>query len=217
MKVTTDGCLFGAIIDHEEAKQILDIGAGTGLLSLMMSQKICGAMITAVEIDRGSAIECAINFEASRWKDRLKIINSSIQELAEKSSQKFDLIVSNPPFYQNHFLPKNNNQSIARHQESLTLTELVKCVDSLLEDDGVFYVILPSWESENLLQILKSHKLLLKRRIEVYNFGGCRIFRVILLLTREDTKCHASEELIIRDHRHEYTPEFKELMAPYYL
>jgi len=118
MKVTTDGCLFGAIIDHEEAKQILDIGAGTGLLSLMMSQKISDAKVTAVEIDSSCAIECAANFEASRWKDRLKIINVSIQEFAENSDQKFDLIVSNPPFYQNHFLPQNNNQSIARHQET---------------------------------------------------------------------------------------------------
>ncbi|MEO8711563.1 MAG: methyltransferase, partial [Parafilimonas sp.] len=146
MKVCTDACLFGAWAAHNpqlEASNILDIGTGTGLLSLIYAQKNMHASIDAIEIDEAAVQQARENFEASIWKERLHVYNTSIQQFATSSNKKYDVIICNPPFYENDLKSENKQRNLALHSDALTLEELISDVDLLLGDDGSFFVLLP--------------------------------------------------------------------------
>ena len=141
MKVNTDGCLLGSWAHHESPKRILDIGAGSGVIALMLAQRYEKAAITAVEIEQACANQCILNFENSPFQDRLTCINEDIN-LFENSSL-FDLIVSNPPYFENATPAKGTARLRARHHNTLSLTDLFKNVNRLLNEKGDFCLILP--------------------------------------------------------------------------
>jgi len=215
MKVCTDSCIFGAYIDPGKAQNILDIGSGTGLLSLMLAQK-SNAVIDAVEIESDAAIQSEENFKNSKWGDRLYIFKSSIQDFSLRAAKKYDLIVSNPPFFANHLLSPNPKLNKAIHSTTLSFKELSECVARLLSQDGKFYVLLPAYEASVLEETLKELKLFLQHRLEIKDKSEGKIIRVI--------DCYSSfpatstnESFIIKDSEGQYTSEFSELLHPYYL
>ena len=150
MPVGTDAMLLGAWADPGEARSILDVGTGCGILALMMAQKSF-AHIEGVDIDPGSVAEAAGNFRSSPWSDRLHATQASLSELAARESGKFDLVISNPPFFSGSLRSPHHRRNIARHDSGMDLPGLVSGVSKLLSDTGRFFVIIPTRNRTRLI------------------------------------------------------------------
>jgi tRNA1Val (adenine37-N6)-methyltransferase len=218
MKVGMDGVLIGAWVDPSGAESILDIGTGTGLIALMMAQKNSSALIDAIEIDPEAFEEAVLNASQSPWKDRICVECSSFQEFAERTDQKYDLIVSNPPFFAKDGLKAPaQNRAQARHSDSLPLEVLISGAKNLLAENGRIALILPV---ENLPEIK-----LLAISNHLYLSGLCRIkpnpvkpeFRILVELTRNECVTIEEKLMIEFEKHHDYTPEYKELTKDFYL
>jgi tRNA1Val (adenine37-N6)-methyltransferase len=219
MKVTTDGCLFGAIVaarlDNEKLiiNNCLDIGAGTGLLSLMLAQKTT-AVIDAVEIEEQSYLQAKENIERSAWKERINIYHADITTF--NTSKKYDRIINNPPFFEDDLRSVDSNKNKAKHNASLTLAQLLKAIDTNLTEDGIFFVMLPHrrttfFEKEaSTLNFFLAEKILVKQTPK-HNF-----FRSILSFSRKKT-ISVTSEITIKNEEGNYTNKFSELLEYYYL
>jgi tRNA1Val (adenine37-N6)-methyltransferase len=142
MKVCTDSCLFGSLIDSENIKNALDIGCGTGLLSLMVAQKNLKIQITALEIDQNAVFDAAENIHESPFLNQITLHHQTVQDFAKKSNEKFDLIFCNPPFFQNNLKSDKIEKNIAHHAETLTFDDLAESIDVLLEEKGSAWILL---------------------------------------------------------------------------
>ncbi len=142
MKVCTDTVLFGAMAPVKRGDRVLDIGAGTGVLSLMAAQ-LGAAHVTAVELTRQGYEEARLNFRQSPWADYLDAVHQDIQCFAGRAGKKYDLIICNPPFFENHSKTTNVLRKVARHNDQLPFADLIKSVDNLLSRQGLFYLLLP--------------------------------------------------------------------------
>src|SRR5688500_4757987 len=157
MKVTTDACLFGgwiaerfSVLQKETGKpDVLDLGTGTGLLSLMLAQKL-EAAIDAIEIHTAAAAQAKENVEASTWKEMITVIHADVREYS--FNKQYDLVMSNPPFYENDLRSPVASVNQARHDTSLTFHDLLILVNHLLKQDGYFAVLIPFHRCEYLLQ-----------------------------------------------------------------
>ncbi|MBK8846729.1 MAG: methyltransferase [Bacteroidetes bacterium] len=217
MKVSTDSVLLGAWAKADNTVQrVLDIGSGTGILSLMLAQKT-DAEITALEIDIPSYLQSLENFAISKWKDRLHAINKSLQEFALSTSQTFDIIISNPPFFADASPAPDEARNIARHlDETLSLADLANGVKKLLAPNGKFYVIFPYREA------IKFYETALRKDL----FCNC--------VTRIKTRPQKLEKRILMQFSHILTPinesqltlasadnvmteDYKQLTIDYYL
>ena len=168
MKVGTDGVLLGAWVSlPERGSEVLDVGTGTGLLSLMIAQKFLNAKLTAIDIDRSSCIQAKENFQGSKWKDRINIEEVSFQDFCLQSVQNYDLIIVNPPYFSNSLLAADSSRSLARHQKSLSLDELVIGVKKCLHPEGYFSIILPSNQKMKCLYCAKEVGLFPQRILNV--------------------------------------------------
>ena len=228
MKVSTDSCVFGAWVaerisnrykenDPIEIKQsvsrILDIGTGTGLLLLMLAQKI-EAELEGVEVDAGAFADAENNISASAWKDRIHLIEGDV--LNYTFSGRYDLIISNPPFYENSLKSDIAERNKAKHDESLTLRSLVNVVDALLSEDGIFAVMIPAFRSEELLKYTSENNLHIIERMDLFNVEGGKSIRTCFLFGRKKAEL-VQTAIIIRDSFQEYTSELKKLLKDYYL
>lgn len=220
MKVCTDACLFGAWTATKLQKwlphceNILDIGTGTGLLSLMLAQKT-NAQIDAIELDAPAAAQAARNFAASPWKEKLQVLHGSANE--HPFSKKYDLIIANPPFYEDDLHSPDHNRNAAMHDTTLTLDELIGVIKKNLADDGYAAVLLPFHRTgimatKALRADLHVIERLYARQTPVHPF-----FRSFLLLSRYGAAEAAEQELSIHNTERKYTPEFMELLKDYYL
>ncbi len=212
MKVSTDACLLGALVDENLLpKNILDIGSGTGLLSLMMAQKFLSAKIDAVEIEENAFQQTQENFYNSLWKDRLQAHFSSIQNFAkENPDKKFDLIISNPPFFENDLLSPNKNVNTAKHSTELSLKELIDSSFQLLNENGVIYLLLPLRRKEEIIQH-SSQIIYLHDKPEIL------AKRCVYVLQKNISERMVEEKLILKNGNGEYSTAFKKLMQPFYL
>lgn len=219
LKVSTDSCLFGAWIADEveserlKAKSALDIGAGTGLLLLMLAQKSY-AVIDGIEIDEPSFHQAHQNIETSPWKNRLQLFHADVKQFG--FSKKYDLIISNPPFYEGELKSGAANRNVAMHDEGLKLDELVQVVDLNLTEDGSFAVLLPYVRSERMIELANDTNLHLQKHVQVKQSVKHRYFRSLLLFNRMKTE-PVVESMAIKDENNQYTNEFVSLLKDYYL
>jgi tRNA1Val (adenine37-N6)-methyltransferase len=213
MKVGTDGVLLGAWAECEGAKRILDIGTGTGVIALQMAQRNHEAQIQAVEIDETAARRARANFDNSPWAERLEVEQTAVQEFTP--TEKFDLIVSNPPYFVDSLLPPDAKRSTARHTHDLSFEELDKAVTRLLADNGKFALILPITEFEKYLTLTQ---LYLVRRCDVHPIEGGAVKRVMAEFAKQPTTETKYESIAIeRGQRGDYTDEYRTLTKDFYL
>jgi tRNA1Val (adenine37-N6)-methyltransferase len=214
MKVSTEGCILGASVNYSNPVRILDIGAGTGLLALMLAQRYQCA-IDAVEMESNAASQARQNFLDSSWKDRLNLVHEAIQNFNCSSSKKYDLIISNPPFFKESLKSINKEKNLAKHDDSLPKILLVQSIKMLLSKEGVAYVLLPEDEANNLKLIAEQNDLASKDYFIVKNKPGTKVFRKIIAIG--NIQHIESKELIIRHNDSSHTEDFIALMSPYYL
>lgn len=224
MKVTTDGCLFGAWVAAMEKQlldtttlhhqpTLLDIGTGTGLLSLMIAQQ-CPHLVTAIDIEANAAAQAAENSAASPWATRLHVIQQDIKSW--KPGQAFDCIVSNPPFYENELASAHEARNLAHHSSQLTLSDLVKTIDPLLQPAGRLYLLLPFKRWSQAQQLLHQSGWHLHHQLIARQTPAHPPFRV-LLQAGKTAGTLTEEEIIIRDNEQQYSEKFSKLLASYYL
>jgi tRNA1Val (adenine37-N6)-methyltransferase len=217
MKVCTDACLFGGWIAEKienklDIQTILDIGTGTGLLSLMLAQK-SKAKIDAVEIDQVAAQQAQGNVSDSPFRDQIKVLQADIKNF--ETNQRYDLIISNPPFFENDLKSNNQQRNLALHSEELSLQELVAIATQSLQLSGSFAVLLPYNRMIALVEFAKKNELFLQEQLMVKQTEKHDYFRVMLWFKKAAGKMESSD-LIIKN-KGQYSKEFIELLKDYYL
>lgn len=219
MKIGTDGVLLGAWADiPENTNSILDIGTGTGVIALMMAQRTSAQLIDALEIDENAYEQAVENFEQSDWGDRLFCYHAEFGEFVEEmqDEEKYDLIISNPPFYNSDYKTTSEERDIARFQDALPFNLLLEGSTYLLSKKGKLAVIIPKNQEENFLDIAKNFGLFPEKITYVKGSPTAEIKRCLILLNLNPTKT-VIDELIIEHDRHQYTKEYKNLVSPFYL
>lgn len=219
MKVTTEACLFGAISEKlaqpEKLTRILDIGAGTGLLSLMKAQHTTQEIsIDAVELDQSAFLQAQANFKNSPWSDQLNAIQGDINKFS--STHQYDLILSNPPFFKDHFQSENRLKNQALHTTTLRFEDLATAISKLIQPNGTAHILLPPQPMEYFSQLMLENGFYPTEKISVYNLPNKPLFRVIASFTKLNSQPKESS-ILIRNEMNEYSPEFVELLRPYYL
>lgn len=207
-KVGTDSMVLGAFVDHINPGRILDIGTGNGVLALMMAQKFENAFITGVEIQKGCAEVAQSNFKNSQFHRRLEVVNADVNTF--QVSGKFDLIVSNPPFFKNATPSARIDRNVARHQSSLNVKQILNFVSDSLSLNGALWLVLPVESYSIIKEELHGNGLVLTQRIKV--FGKPKVHkRDILVLKKTDHSLvtPSVESFTIRSFEGEYTQEYK--------
>lgn len=216
MRVTTDACVLGAwVAKHfSNHNNILDIGSGTGLLLLMMAQQMSG-QLTGVELDEEACHESLSNISGSLWKDRITVKKDDITAFNPGSS--FDLIVSNPPFYEGDLQRPDPAQNMAMHGTGLTLQALAVAVERLLDETGHAIIMLPPHRMEIFTDQMEHAGLFEQKSLALKHSRNHKILRTIRVFSRSISHEPTEEALIIREPDGSYTTAFSELMKPYYL
>lgn len=217
MKIGTDGVLLGAwapLINNPNA--ILDIGAGTGILSLMLAQRSTAEQIDAIEIDEDAYEQCVENFETSPWGDRLFCFHAGLDEFVDDPEDKYDLIISNPPFYAEDFKTDDSQRDMARFQDAMPFEELIEAAALLLSDNGIFSVIIPFKQEAKFVSMCKELDLFPLQITRVKGTPTSDIKRSLLAFTRIE-QTPLIDELTIEISRHQYTPEYIALTKDFYL
>jgi Predicted O-methyltransferase len=215
MKVSTDGVLLGAWVDLSNASSILDVGTGTGLIAVMLAQR-SEALIDAVEIEPHAARQAKDNAAKCPWNERVFVTHASFQDFSRHSDRKFDLIVSNPPFFSNSLKTPSTGRNLARHNDILPPEELLAGVDRLLTLEGRFCLILPYVESSLFLVDAALYNLYCIRKAHVKATPQKKVTRILLEFARERRKV-TEDELIIQEPDGSYSEKFKTLTEAYYL
>ena len=240
MKVCTDACLFGAWVSNkvlvQNVNSIIDIGTGTGLLSLMLAQvtETSKASITAIEIESQAAEEASSNFNISKWSNRLVLVNDSIQnftanigkgEVLSKGLNNnflFDIVISNPPFYEGDLKSPDANKNKAAHSTELPWTSLVENVSSLLTDAGSFFVLVPTLRAYTMQKLAEAQQLQLVEEVLVYNDTKHLPFRSFLHFRKNSNTLDKEisvlrNKIVIKNTDNTYSTAFTELLKDYYL
>lgn len=217
MKIGTDGVLLGAWTSVDsKPNSILDMGAGTGVISLQMAQRTQAETIDAIEIDELAHEQCTSNFESSPWGDRLFCYHASVQEYASEIEETYDLIISNPPFYSEDYKTADTARDLARFADALPFQHLLVCAAHLLAETGVFSVILPKKEEAAFILLAETVSLFPKRICRVRGTATAVVKRSLIEFSFEQNT-PIEEELTIEISRHEYTEAYKNLVSDFYL
>jgi len=216
MKVNTDGVLLGAWTDVNGAKTVLDIGAGTGLISLMIAQR-SNAIITGVEIEKNAAEEAVQNVQNSPWKNRVSVQHTSFQDFAATDQNKFDLIVSNPPFFSNSVKNTNPLMSMARHNHLLPFVDIIDGAKKLIGENGKLSLILPADSVQEFIEKANRKNLFLNRLTEVKPFPDKEPNRCLLEFWKRQLVLQKTTMSVFDETRKDYSEEFKILARDFYL
>lgn len=217
MKVGTDGVLLGAWCDVAGARRVLDVGTGCGVIALMVAQRNAEAIIDAIEIDGASAQEAALNFSHSPWSERLHVVACDFNSVeAWWSGEKYDLIVSNPPFFTNGILPPDASRMSARHTQHLTYGQLLKNAEKLLADGGKMALITPFDNIKEIIEESVFNNLNISSKINVISVNGMSPKRVLWELVKYPCSMHESE-LVIEISPGVFSEEYVALCKDFYL
>ena len=220
MKVGTDAVLLGAWASLEAYPDtILDVGAGTGVIALMLAQRSNAMTIDAVEVEENAYEQTVENFEQSPWGDRLFCYNASFQEFAaemQEEEEEYDLIISNPPFYTDTFETEDEARNKARFTSALSFNDLLKGAVAILAKTGAFVTIIPAKEEVSFVALAKENGLFLNKVCHVKGNKDSDVKRSLLSFSFTETDC-SKETLIIEIARHQYTPEYIALTEDFYL
>lgn len=215
MKVGTDSVLLGAWTPCQNTQTILDIGAGTGLLSLMMAQR-SKAKIDAVEVDTDAFEECIFNTQQSKWAERISCYNIDFKEFAKNQTQKYDLIISNPPFFTETIFSSERKRNLARFTQGLSFEDLLFWGSNLLNSNGLFSVIIPFQNESNFIKIASENQLFPKNITRIRGNHHSPLKRSLLLFSKEKNNI-TENELIIEISRNNYTSDYQNLTKDFYL
>ncbi|MGJ8683655.1 MAG: tRNA1(Val) (adenine(37)-N6)-methyltransferase [Nonlabens sp.] len=220
-KIGTDGVLLGAWASADKNPyNILDIGTGTGVISLMLAQRFPSSQIEAVELDEDAFEQAASNFENSPWSDRMFCFHASFQEFFEEVDDTYDLIISNPPFFESSSIKENQeidkNREQARFDEALPFEELIYGAYKLLDDDGIFACVIPHDREAHFLKIAAHYKLIPSRITHVKGTEGIAVKRSLIELRFRESDMKPTQ-LTIEISRHNYTEDYIELVKDFYL
>ncbi len=227
MKIGTDSVLLGAWVSLEHnPKSILDIGAGMGIISLQLAQRSAAESIDAIEINSDAFEQCVENFEASPWGDRLFCYHCSAKEFGDSFSnaskdldepeEKYDLIISNPPFYTDQYISDDDSRNTARFTKALSFQELISIAALLLSDNGMFALIIPKKEESNIIDLASKKGLFPKRICRVRGTITSNVKRSLLEFSSKKIK-PVIDELTLEITRHQYTSEYIALVDEFYL
>lgn len=224
MKIGTDSVLLGAwtALDSNPYS-ILDIGAGTGVLALMLAQRSGAGLIDAIEIDDAAYEQCVDNFESSPWGDRLFCYHAALDEFTEEltadasgEDEKYELIISNPPFYTDTYKSDNDRRDLARFVDAMPFRQLIESVSKLLSENGTFSVIIPFSEEKDFIVLASKEHLFPNRILRVKGAPNTEIKRSLIQFSFQETAVDP-KELIIETSRHKYTEDYIALTKDFYL
>ncbi|WP_235817900.1 tRNA1(Val) (adenine(37)-N6)-methyltransferase [Formosa haliotis] len=217
MKIGTDAVLLGAWTSLESRPfSILDIGAGTGVIALMLAQRSNAELIDAIEIDDEAYEQCVDNFENSPWGDRLFCYHASLEEFTEEIEDEYDVIISNPPFYSEDYKTDNNQRDLARFADALPFEHLIDSASILLSEAGVFNVIIPFKEEDYFIQLAAKKHLYPNKILHVKGNPSSEIKRSLIAFSFSELGPEINE-LIIETERHQYTEDYINLTKDFYL
>lgn len=216
MKVGTDGVLLGAWANVIGRNHILDIGTGTGLIALMLAQRNIDAQINAIDINEGCVLQAHQNVERSPFAHQIDVVKKSFQEYATTTNARYDLIISNPPYFQNALKSPNRSRNDARHTDSLSFFEIISHGASLLNENGRIALILPYEFKPQLLEHASKVHLFANRITNVFPLSHKPAKRLLIEFGRQQAEC-VEDNLTIELSRHQYTDEFIALTKAFYL
>lgn len=216
-KVGTDAVLLGAWAQVEKARSILDIGTGTGIIALMMAQK-SHAVIDAIDIEQSSYRQACENVKHSAWQSRIHVHRISLQDYVKSCGKKFDVIITNPPYFVDSFKAPDEERNHARHNDTLPFAELIEGAKNLLEPNGRFYIILPTKEAGDFKQLAEKKGLHLVKRMRVKTkVSNDTEKRHMMKFSLNPGTLQDMTMSIEKDVHHDYTDEYKQLTAGFYL
>ena len=213
LKVGTDAMLLGSLSNVENTTNILDVGSGTGILALMSAQKNFSALITGLEIDENAADECALNFENSPWSHRLTCVCEDF--LDWKTLQKFDRIISNPPYYQDGKLTDDVRMRLAKHIGELTPDRFFMKACELLAPQGCCELIIPAQDELIWQRAANNFNLHVTKKVTIFGRRGGEAKRLVLSFQMENDIQEVSS-LTIREINGDYTREYIDLTREFH-
>lgn len=217
MKVGTDGVLLGAWADVEGASRILDVGAGSGLIALMLAQRNSAARIVGIDVDGAAVEQARENAAASPFARRIDVRCVSLQDFAPTHRGFFDAVVSNPPFFVRSLPSPEKNRTLARHAQSLAPELLISCAAAVLAPDGVFSFVYPYANLSEIMDLAALYNLFLKRQTTVFPLPEAQPKRVLLEFSKKIAPSPVFNELVVEEARHHYSEKFAALVRGFYL
>ena len=215
MKINTDGVLLGATVSADNPTRILDIGTGTGVITMMLAQRFPKAEVDAVEIDEEAFIRSQDNFQKSPFQSRLQGFQGSFEEL--KPNEKYDLIVSNPPFYTNSLHNPDSRKKLARHTDFDFFDKILVFAQEYLSEHGQLNLILPVELAEYVIDKGKALDLCLSKSFSIKSFADSEVIRNIITLTKQKVENTIQKDFIIYQEKGVYSEDYRTVLKPFFL
>jgi tRNA1Val (adenine37-N6)-methyltransferase len=216
MRVGTDAVLFAQWVDVMSSDNALDIGTGSGIIPLILAQKGVGS-VDAVELDSDSYEEANLNFSISVYSDRLSVVQNDVRDYAANNEKKYDLIVSNPPFYASDVKPIKEKKVMARHVSTLSFKDLLVAAKKMMKEDARFALVLPFYESRLFIKEAESLGFYLQKEFLISPIEGKEPNRVNMQFVLNEVESVETVLFTIRNKDYSYTDEYKEFLKDFYL
>lgn len=216
MRIGTDAVLFAQWVEVSSSDKVLDIGTGSGVIPLILAQKGAGS-VDAVELDSDSFEEAFLNFKISAHSDKLSVIKDDVRNYADNVGEKYDLIVSNPPYYASDVKPIKEKKVMARHVSTLSFRDLLLSAKKMMKDDGRFALVLPFYESRLFIKEGESLGFYLQKEFLISPIEGKEPNRVNMQFVLNEVETVEDKLFTIRNKDYSYTDEYKDFLKDYYL